>query len=311
MVEGHQCHRVAAAHRKLLVGKSFQARSPNGRFKEGAALINAKPLTRIEVHGKNLFYFFGGDVPQQQQQQQPLRPEVVGTPEAAVAAAAAVAATTAATPDAPRRASRAAAAASGSPASAAAAAAKSKGKRGRAAKEDEAEAAGGAAAAAEAGPAGGEVVVMHVHFGMSGAFRTMELPGLPPTDTTRLELLHKGAGLVAHLSAMTVAHGGPAFYVTKAAALGQDPLREDADKEVLWAKVQKSKKSIGLVLMDQTLIAGVGNIYRAEILYKARVHPELPAASVSREQFDRIWWVMKQAPCAPCEAKLSYYMENT
>lgn len=46
--------------------------------------------------------------------------------------------------------------------------------------------------------------------------------------------------------------------------------------------------------MDQTLIAGVGNIYRAEILYKARVHPELPAASVSREQFDRIWWVMKQ-----------------
>ena len=31
----HQCHRVAAAHRKLLVGKSFQARSPNGRFKEG------------------------------------------------------------------------------------------------------------------------------------------------------------------------------------------------------------------------------------------------------------------------------------
>ncbi|KAG2430005.1 hypothetical protein HYH02_013833 [Chlamydomonas schloesseri] len=295
MVEGHQCHRVAAAHRKLLVGKSFQARSPNGRFKEGAAAINAKPLMRIEVHGKNLFYFFGGgDIPQNQQQQQPLQPEVVGTPVAAVAAAAAAAATTAATPDAPRRPSRAAAAAAaaaGEPAPAAASAAKGKGKgkRGLAAKEGAEEAAAVAAAVAEE-EGGGDVVVMHVHFGMSGAFRTMELPGLPPTDTTRLELLHKGAGLVAHLSAMTVAHGGPAFYVTKAAALGQDPLREDADKEVLWAKVQKSKKPIGLVLMDQTLIAGVGNIYRAEILYKARVHPEAPAASISREQFDRIWW---------------------
>ncbi|KAF5827875.1 hypothetical protein DUNSADRAFT_18593 [Dunaliella salina] len=36
MVEGHQCHRVAAAHRRLLVGKRFQAKSPNGRFQQGA-----------------------------------------------------------------------------------------------------------------------------------------------------------------------------------------------------------------------------------------------------------------------------------
>jgi endonuclease-8 len=41
--------------------------------------------------------------------------------------------------------------------------------------------------------------------------------------------------------------------------------------------------------MDQSMIAGVGNIYRAEILFKAGVHPELPASSVSREQFDCIW----------------------
>ena len=35
MVEGHGCHRVAHAHRKLLVGKRFVAKSPNGRFTEG------------------------------------------------------------------------------------------------------------------------------------------------------------------------------------------------------------------------------------------------------------------------------------
>jgi hypothetical protein len=35
MVEGHQCHRVGHAHRRLLVGKAFDATSPNGRFVEG------------------------------------------------------------------------------------------------------------------------------------------------------------------------------------------------------------------------------------------------------------------------------------
>lgn len=38
MVEGHGCHRVAHAHRKLLVGKRFTATSPNSRFTEGTQL---------------------------------------------------------------------------------------------------------------------------------------------------------------------------------------------------------------------------------------------------------------------------------
>ncbi len=36
MVEGHQCHRVARAHRKALMGQAFAAHSPNGRFADGA-----------------------------------------------------------------------------------------------------------------------------------------------------------------------------------------------------------------------------------------------------------------------------------
>ena len=43
---------------------------------------------------------------------------------------------------------------------------------------------------------------------------------------------------------------------------------QDADKELLWAKIQKTRKPVGLVMMDQSMIAGVGNIYRAEILFK-------------------------------------------
>ena len=59
------------------------------------------------------------------------------------------------------------------------------------------------------------------------------------------------------------------FYKTHSAKIGPDPLREDADAEVVWQKMRNSKKPVGLILMDQSMISGIGNIYRAEILYKA------------------------------------------
>ena len=46
--------------------------------------------------------------------------------------------------------------------------------------------------------------VVHIHFGMSGAFKTMTLPGPEATDTTRLTLVNQDLGIIASLSAMTV-----------------------------------------------------------------------------------------------------------
>ena len=54
-------------------------------------------------------------------------------------------------------------------------------------------------------------------------------------------------------------------------------------------QVRTSKKSVGLLLMDQGFWAGVGNIYRAEILFVARVHPSVPGVQLTRDEFDRIW----------------------
>ena len=59
MVEGHQVHRLAATHRRGLVGRRFKATSPNGRFADGAAAVDGLPLARVEAVGKNLFHFFG------------------------------------------------------------------------------------------------------------------------------------------------------------------------------------------------------------------------------------------------------------
>lgn len=58
------------------------------------------------------------------------------------------------------------------------------------------------------GGSGKDAVVLHFHFGMSGAFKTFELPGEEPKPTTRLQLVCQEAKLMAHLSAMTVQHGG-------------------------------------------------------------------------------------------------------
>ena len=88
---------------------------------------------------------------------------------------------------------------------------------------------------------------------------------------------------------MTVNHGTMELYETKRAALGQDPLRDDCDPEALWTRVSSSGRSIGLLIMDQSFFTGPGNIYRAEILFKAGVHPSTLGKQLERAQFDRIW----------------------
>ena len=137
---------------------------------------------------------------------------------------------------------------------------------------------------------GPDAHVMHVHFGMSGRFSTHDALSCPdPTATTRLRLEHREDGIVALLSAMTVDLMDESGYHLKRSKLGQDPLREDADPDALWDKFRSARKSVGLALMDQAMFAGVGNIYRAEILYKAGVHPEQPCADLDRAQFDVVW----------------------
>lgn len=130
---------------------------------------------------------------------------------------------------------------------------------------------------------------MHIHFGMSGQFKTSSAGTLEATPNTRLELINDKHNIQAHLSAMTVKHGGVDFFDTKKKVLGEDPLRADADKELVWEAFKRSRKSVGLLLMDQNVIAGLGNIYRAEVLFKAGVHPEQPGNSIDRDTFDTIW----------------------
>jgi formamidopyrimidine-DNA glycosylase len=71
--------------------------------------------------------------------------------------------------------------------------------------------------------------------------------------------------------------------------LGPDPLREDADPDVGWARVRVSGTPIGLLLMDQRVAAGVGNIFRAEVLYRHRIDPGMAGRLLRRPEWDAIW----------------------
>ncbi len=73
------------------------------------------------------------------------------------------------------------------------------------------------------------------------------------------------------------------------ASSGPDPLRADADPQRAWRKVHASARPIGVLLMDQRVFAGVGNIFRAEVLFRHGIDPQLPAKVLPRSIFDSIW----------------------
>ncbi len=71
--------------------------------------------------------------------------------------------------------------------------------------------------------------------------------------------------------------------------LGPDPLRADSDPEQAWKRISASRAPIATLLMDQRVLAGVGNVYRAELLFRHQLDPDLPGVQVGREAFLAMW----------------------
>ncbi|MGI5486655.1 Fpg/Nei family DNA glycosylase [Microtetraspora malaysiensis] len=71
--------------------------------------------------------------------------------------------------------------------------------------------------------------------------------------------------------------------------LGPDPLRPHDDPERAWSRIIRSRGPIAALLMDQKIIAGVGNVYRAEVLFRHGIDPYRPGRELSRAEWDAIW----------------------
>lgn len=222
MPEGHSVHRLARQFTDVFSGQRLTVSSPQGRFADGAALLDARILVGAMAHGKHLFLHFDHGL------------------------------------------------------------------------------------------------VLHVHLGLYGAwdfggdatFRGASSIGAPRKVGER-EVFDDGApgtaGPPAPVGAVRVrlagAHGWAdlrgattCHAITEAEAdavlarLGPDPLRNlPGDKEGFITGVRARKTPIAALLMDQKVIAGVGNVYRAELLFRQGLDPWLPGRSLDAEAAVGLW----------------------
>jgi endonuclease-8 len=131
-------------------------------------------------------------------------------------------------------------------------------------------------------------VLLHVHLGLYGTWITGRGPAPEPKGALRLRLVAGDAWLDLRGPTACELHT-PQDRDRVLARLGPDPLRKDADPAPAWAKVARSRTAIGALLMDQSVLAGVGNVYRAEVLYRAGLSPFRPGREVPESTWDGIW----------------------
>ena len=122
--------------------------------------------------------------------------------------------------------------------------------------------------------------------------QTDEVVGFPPPPrgAVRVRLLTETA--VADLRGPTACEVfDPEQVQALVARLGPDPMHESskAAEDRFVARVRRSSTPIGLQLMDQSVVAGIGNIYRAELLFRARLDPHAPGKTVPERTLRKLW----------------------
>ncbi len=192
MPEGHTVRRQAREHEARFRGHRLRATSPQGRFTDGAALLDGRTLLDADPYGKHLWLGFSGDL------------------------------------------------------------------------------------------------LLHVHLGLYGSWVFGPSPAPAPKGALRLRL--EGGGSYADLRGPTACEvhtdGDRAAVVAR---LGPDPLAARPAAELAFARVARSRSPVGLLLMDQAVTAGVGNVYRAEVLFRAGIDPHRSGRLVTREEWDALW----------------------
>lgn len=193
MPEGHTIHRLAADHEKRFGGRPVRVTSPQGKFSDGAALLDGQTMSGAEAHGKHLFLGFAG---------------------------------------------------SGS--------------------------------------------WVHVHLGLYGKFTFADGPAPAPVGQVRLRLAAEDtyADLRGPTRCALIADDEKQGVHDR---LGPDPLRIGDDGERAWARISRSRTAVAALLMDQKIVAGVGNVYRAEVLFRHGIDPYRAGRDLDRSEWDTVW----------------------
>jgi endonuclease VIII len=133
---------------------------------------------------------------------------------------------------------------------------------------------------------------VHVHLGLYGRFTEWARPPdmAMPAAVGQVRMRMVGREFGTDLRGPTVCEMiDEAQIADVVSRLGPDPLRRDADPTWAWTRITKSSRPIGALLMDQTVIAGVGNVYRSELLFRHRIDPYRPGRAITETDFEAAW----------------------
>lgn len=133
---------------------------------------------------------------------------------------------------------------------------------------------------------------LHVHLGMRGKWLRYDDPTGTPLRQVRLRLASAKVAwdLIAPSVCELLDDDG---MVRVTSGLGPDPLRPDADATAAVAALASDARPIGSVLLDQAVIAGVGNVFRNEALHAIGVNPMRSSRSMDADQRADLWEVLR------------------
>ena len=266
MPEGHSVHRIARQFARNFVGQQLRAASPQGRFQQGAAQLDGRTLQQALAVGKQMFLDFGDGVW--------LRVHLGMYGAWDFAGDVSVDATIASA-------------------------------NGRSLSErSESRRVFDADGENSLSSIGAPRKARLVHMGETESTRSLserseskrDEVAFPPEPVGQVRLRLLSETVCADLRGPTACEVlNPMEVDAQIAKLGPDPLNDaspEAEARFVEA-VRKRRSPIGLLLMDQSVVSGIGNVYRAELLFRARLNPHVPGSELSVAQAKALWrdWV--------------------
>lgn len=138
--------------------------------------------------------------------------------------------------------------------------------------------------------------VGHVHLGLFGKFRVQRTDNSPePIGEVRMRLQtepndEREKYVTIDLSGPTACSiDPPSVRKEILARLGPDPIRRGSKPDRMIDKMVRSRRGIGDLLMDQSVVCGVGNVYRAEALFVCGLHPLRPGTDCDPVELRALW----------------------
>jgi endonuclease-8 len=229
MPEGHSVHRIANLFDQMFAGHTIRASSPQGRFRDGAKLIDGTVLHKTYARGKHLFGVFDGE--------RILRVHlgIYGAWDVASAAG----------------------------------------------------------STQRAGAPGAQVVTsLGAPRKKRGSDPELAQETFPPEPVGQVRLRLLDEQFVADLRGPTACEVlTPEEAETVEKRLGPDPLVDDVDrgKQEFVKRMSATSTPVGLALMNQNIVSGIGNVYRAEILFRHRLDPFAPSKSLADDTLEELW----------------------